>query len=220
MKTKNIITVTLVTLLLASCAPLAKVVPTETTIPLMTKILVLPTQIVTAEPNTTLLPMRNTAVSTESIALVSLCGESVLVSPTQRNLTVKNLHVTLQYPPDWECDETGNLGSNYYSGTDGFFQILNTAVPNAKEFCEAQARQSVGKGRNLFGLNPTIELLQVDNQRACLILPSNDQPQYQRGLSMLVVEYPNPDGKYGPLLILDADKNHIHDFIGTLKFIR
>ena len=192
MKTQNIAIVWLVAFILVSCAPVGKVLPTQTTVPLTT--------------------------STQSATSVALCGESILVSPNLRQLTIKDLSITLRYPANWECDVAGNLGPNSYGGADGFFQILSTPIRYAKDFCEAQMRQSVGKGRILYGVSPTMQLLQVDNQPACLVLPSDDEPQYR--LSMLAVEYPNPDAKYGPLLILDADKNHIHDFIDALKFIR
>jgi TolB protein len=65
-----------------------------------------------------------------------------------------------------------------------------------------------------------MEILRVDNQPACLVLPSDDQPQNQRGFSLLVVEYPDLYEGRTRLLLLFADKNHIHDFIGSLKFIR
>ena len=65
-----------------------------------------------------------------------------------------------------------------------------------------------------------MEFLQVNNQPACLVLPSDDQPQSERNFSLLVVEYPKLDEGRTHLLFFSADKNHIRDFIGTLKFVQ
>ena len=215
MKTKILLLTTLIMALVA-CGPAATLVPTETALPLATFTLVPATPTITVEPTVTFEPISDTTEYTGYTGPLSICGESVSISSTRRKLTVEDLHVTLEYPADWECDTTGNQGYNYYSGTDGFFHVMTTAVRYVKDWCEAQVRQSVGKGRNLYGVNPTMKLLEVDNQPACLVLPSD--PKFR--LSMLAVESPDPDAMYGPLIIVDADKNHIDDFIDTLKFIR
>ena len=71
-----------------------------------------------------------------------------------------------------------------------------------------------------YGSNPSMEILQVDDQPACLVLPSADQSQEKRGISLLVVEYPKSGQERTRLLIFFADKNHMRDFSNTLKFIR
>lgn len=90
----------------------------------------------------------------------------------------------------------------------------------AKEACENDIQVNQSGKVNNYGTSPTLEILQVDHQPACLILPSEDQPQYKRGASLLVVEYPDLENGHTRLLQLWADKNHIYDFIGTLKFVR
>lgn len=114
------------------------------------------------------------------------------------------------------------MGNAVYSGEDGFFQITASRMgwPTAKEDCENAVEVNHSGKANDYGTSPTLEILQVDDQPACLILPSDDQPPSKRGLSLLVVEYPDLENGHTRLLQLWADKNHIHDFIGTLKFVR
>ena len=216
MKTK-ILSLIILVLTLVSCIPLATLAPTETTIP---PTLVSPTLIVTPEFTATLVPLQNTATPTESAMPISWCEVSVLASPTLRKLTSETHLITLLYPENWECDNTGD--SLKYTGIDGFFLIYPGYTPaeSAKIVCETQAKQSVGKGQNLYGANPTVEELQVDDQPACLVLPSDNQ----RGVSLLVIKYPFEYPEMGKnstrVLMLRADKNHIRDFIRSLKFIR
>ncbi len=94
------------------------------------------------------------------------------------------------------------------------------AAPTAKELCENYI-QIPNSGKFMdYGSNPTMEILQVDDQSACLVLPSVDQSQEKRGISLLVVEYPKSGQERTRLLTFFADKNHMHDFINTLKFVR
>jgi TolB protein len=217
MKTKISMLIILL-MALAACAPAATLAPTETVPPLATSTLVPATLTAPAEPTVTFEPTSDTATATESTTSVSVCGDSVPISPTRRKLTVEDIHVTLEYPADWECDATGTHGYNYYSGTDGFFQLVYTAISYAKDWCEAEVNRPVSKGGGLYGTSPTMTLLQVDNQPACLVLPSDDQPEYRS--AMLAVESPYAQGKYGPVLILMTYKNHVYDFMSTLKFVR
>jgi len=127
--------------------------------------------------------------------------------------------VTLKYPAYWEIN---NEGYAIYSGRDGFFQISASSISGftAKEMCENDIQVNNSGKVNNYGTNPTMEILQVDNQPACLVLPSDGQPQSKRGISFLVVEYPKSEAGHTRLLQFFADKNHIRDFISTLKFVR
>ena len=185
MKIKNIITVLLVTFILASCAPVAKIAPTE--LPISTSQSGIPT--------------------TESI------------TSNWNTYTSELFLVTLKYPAYWEIN---NEGYAVYSGQDGFFQISSSSISGltVKEMCENEIQVNNSGKENNYGANPTMETLQVDNQPACLVLSADDQPQYKRGSSLLVVEYPALEGGHTRLLQFIADKNHIRDFIGTLKFVR
>ena len=142
-------------------------------------------------------------------------------SPTStwETYTSETFLVSLKYPDYWTNDTTGNA---VYSGQDGFFQLSASSAgwPTVKEDCENAVQVNHSGKANNYGTNPTLEILQVDHQPACLILPSDDQPQSKRGVSLLVVEYPDSENGHIRLLRLWADRNHIHDFIGTLKFVR
>jgi TolB protein len=128
--------------------------------------------------------------------------------------------VTLKYPADWD---THHEGYDVYSGQDGFFQLSATSIatPTAKEWCELEVQHNPDKtGFYRYGTKPAMEVLKVDTQPACLVLPSDDQPESQRGYSLLVVEYPTLEEGRTRLLFFMADKNHIHALMDTLKFVR
>lgn len=190
MKIKNIVTVLLVAIILVSCAPMTKVIPTETTVPASVK------------PTPTL--------------------ESTIESPTStwNTYTSELFLITLKYPAYWNTNDEGYA---VFSGQDGFFQISasSIAASTAKEWCELEIQHNPDKmGIYRYGTKPMLEVLKVDNQPACLVLPSDDQSQSERGYSLLVVEYPELEGGRTRLLFFMADKNHVRDFIDTLKFVR
>ena len=114
-----------------------------------------------------------------------------------------------------------NEGYAVYNGQDGFFQISASSISGltAKEMCENDIQINNSGKENNYGTNPTMEILQIDNQPACLVLPADDQSQYKRGASLLIVEYPELEGGRTRLLQFIADKNHIRDLIGTLRFV-
>src|SRR5829696_8881312 len=104
MKTKNIITILLVALIMASCAPEIKVIPTETIIP-------------TSVPKT--LAVTSTPTSESQYSAI----ESIT---SNWNVYTGDLFlVTLKYPANWE---TNNEGYAVYSGQDGFFQLSASSI--------------------------------------------------------------------------------------------
>ena len=128
--------------------------------------------------------------------------------------TSQSFLVTLQYPSYWEPDE----GDYSFRGNDGFFRISasNIAGLTAKEWCELEIQHNQDKtGVYRYGENPTMETLKVDNQPACLVLPENG-----RGVSLLVVEYPQLEDGLHRLLFFSADTIHIRDLVDTLRFVR
>jgi hypothetical protein len=64
-----------------------------------------------------------------------------------------------------------------------------------------------------------MENLSVDQQPACLLLPSDDQPAAQRGAASLYVDYPTAM-RPRALLMLIADTGHIRELANRLKFMR
>ena len=185
LRIRSIIAVLLVTLIRASCTPVAKVNPAAFSMS----------------------TSQSDVPATQSITSGWITYSSELFL------------VTLKYPAYWEINTDG---SAVYSGQDGFFQISTSSLSGltAKEMCENDIQINNSGKVNNYGTNPTMEILQVDHQPACLVLPADDQPEYKHGASFLVVEYPELEGRRTRLLQFVADKNHIYDFIDTLEFVR
>jgi hypothetical protein len=145
---------------------------------------------------------------------------TVTPSPTWKTYTSPTFHVSVQYPPNWHPD---NSGQALYSGPDGFFNITAAAnlAPTAQIACQitlgdAQTHNGL---QPQFGHQPTMQLVQVDHQAACLILPSADQQAAYRGLALLFVDYPTAIAR-GDVLRFWADKYHIRDLAARLTFVR
>ena len=141
-------------------------------------------------------------------------------APANKTYTSKTMLVTLQYPDYWENDPAN--GDAAFKGPDGFFRIFSVGMkPSpAKDMCENEMQHNLDKrGFYRYGTKPVLEMLQLDNQPACLVFPSEDQTPDQDGNSILFADYPN-SVKEHTLLILLADKDHIRAFIETLKFVR
>ncbi len=140
-----------------------------------------------------------------------------LAAPTSAwaTYTSQSLLVTLQYPSDWEPDDDEYDG---FIGKDGFFRITASSIAglSAKEWCELEIQHNPDKtGVYRYGENPTMEILKVDNQPACLVLPESG-----RGVSLLVVEYPQLEDGPPRLLFFSADTIHMRDLVDTLRFVR
>jgi TolB protein len=121
-------------------------------------------------------------------------------------------HVQFQYPSNWE--EEGR-----YEGPDGFFQI--SALASNEEIdtvCQNEASHQLLP----YGTEPRIVKTQIQNQEACFIHPSQDQPAEMRGQSALIVKYPTPvviDGTRYHYFILWADKDHIDEIGRSVTFL-
>jgi len=129
-------------------------------------------------------------------------------------------NIELRYPPYWQLKEEATY-AHRYEGKDGFFLI--SAVSGQKlsidEVCKNEAYHKLEP----YGSEPKIEKLKIDNQDACLIIPSADQVKAMKNQSALIVHYPQPiqiSGETYNYFILYADKNHINEIAKTLKFIR
>jgi TolB protein len=171
--------------------------------------------LVSCAPGIRVVPPEAATSSSESRSSASESGTSKWSTYTSDSFLV-----TLKYPADWDIH---NEGYDVYSGRDGFFQLSasSIAAPTAKEWCELEVQHNPDKtGFYRYGTKPTMEVLKVDQQPACLVLPSDDQPESQRGYSLLVVEYPALEQGRTRLLFFMADKKHMRDFIDTLKFVR
>ena len=189
----------------ATATPKATARPTFTEIPTAT-LFVIPTisiPTVTTAPTTT----ATTVATPESI-----------VNPSQCETTISEKYrVIFKYPANWGCDVIGDNAFGF-SRPEGFIEITSrVASKTAKEFCDTQIKDS--HGLNSFGKNPTLTILQIDNQPACLVLPSSDQASKYRKASLLVVSYPQSIMEH-TLLLISADKYHIGGYIRSLQFVR
>jgi hypothetical protein len=126
------------------------------------------------------------------------------------------LGITLRYPAAWQ---SGASTDYLFSGEDGFFNVTRSMNQDqtAKEACEAE--QVANEKNHAYGQHPTLRLLTIDDQPACMLMPSEDQPEQARGLTLLIVQYPTQTGKPQGLLQLWADQQHIRDLGGSLQFI-
>jgi TolB protein len=117
------------------------------------------------------------------------------------------------YPAHWQ-----KMNEERYEGVDGFFQVSAiSAGENIEEVCHSEAFHQLMP----YGTNPRIIKTQIQNQEACLILPSADQPIEMKKQSALIVRYPRSiqigDTHYN-YFILWADQNRIKEIAATLKF--
>lgn len=139
------------------------------------------------------------------------------VPPTQMaTYSSAQLGVTLQYPAAWQPSESGDY---LFIGDDGFFNLTrsDSKTQTAKDACIAE--EEANKKDHRYGTQPTLRLLTVDGQPACMLTPSEDQSENKSGLTFMVVQYPTQSGKLQGLLQLWADQAHIRDLGGNLKFI-
>jgi TolB protein len=123
-------------------------------------------------------------------------------------------HVQFQYPSHW-----ARVEDERFEGSDGFFQISALASDEEIEtVCQNEAFHQLLP----YGTEPRIEKTQIQNQEACFIYPSQDQPAEMRGQAALIVKYPTAvviDGTQYPYFILWADKNHIDEIGRTVTFL-
>lgn len=122
--------------------------------------------------------------------------------------------VRFQYPSHWQ-----RVTDERYEGADGFFQFAAIASDQSIEVvCQNEAFHQL----NPYGTQPGIQHTQFQNQPACFIYPSQDQPAEMRNQAALIIEYPTPiliDGTEYNYFILWADQNHIREISTSLTFM-
>lgn len=111
------------------------------------------------------------------------------------------------------------MNDERYEGADGFFQIAAIASAQSIEVvCQNEAFHQL----NPYGTQPGIQHTQFQNQPACFIYPSQDQPAEMRNQAALFIEYPTPiliNGTEYNYFILWADQNHIREISTSLTFL-
>lgn len=127
--------------------------------------------------------------------------------------------ISLRYPKNWQkATESSASGIDGYEGSNGFFKVSAMEAQSLQAACQSEAKHRLQP----FGSKPQVRQLRVQNQPACLILPSSDQLPDTRGMAALIVRYPQPvriGNQPFRLFILWADKAHIQDMGGTLRFL-
>lgn len=122
--------------------------------------------------------------------------------------------VTFLYPANWRW-----VREERYEGADGFFQV--SAIAGGDQI-EEVCRQDAFHPLRPYGSSPQIIMTRVQNQEACLIIPSADQPAEMNRQAGLIVRYPRPV-QFGSTsynyFILWADVDHIRQIGSRLSFI-
>jgi hypothetical protein len=162
-----------------------------------------PLEIVTPGPSSTLLP------PTAPAATPNLTATRVYSNLAYR--------IELRYPAGWK-PVPGYV--ERYGGEDGFFMInaMSTGNLSLQEACDENAHHRLQP----YGTQPTVEILEIQNEPGCLILPSSDQPKEEAGQAALIVRYPHQvdiGGTTYQYFILWADKQHIQSIAGSLQFL-
>lgn len=123
-------------------------------------------------------------------------------------------HVRFPYPAHWQ-----KVSGERYEGKDGFFQISAISSDSRiEEVCRLEAFHPLRP----YGSKPQIIMTSIQNQVACFIYPSADQPEDMKKQLALIVKYPHPiqigETSYN-YFILWADYNHINQLARQLTFI-
>jgi hypothetical protein len=131
--------------------------------------------------------------------------------------TMETFGVVLAYPADWQAVAGYE---DRYGSADGFIQFsaLNGEDWSVQQACEADA----GHRLQPYGAAPVIESMTVDGREACLILPSEDQPEEMDEQAGLVVAYPQAmeiDGERYHFLIVWASQAHIRRMADSIQFV-
>jgi TolB protein len=146
--------------------------------------------------------------------IASLKWSPMALSSLRKTFSNSVYHVHFQYPAQWK-----RVTDTRYEGPDGFFQL--SAISSAEtidEVCRAEAFHQLLP----YGSKPRITKTEIQNQEACMIHPSQDQPPEMRGQAALIVRYPTPiqigDTIYH-YFILWVNKEQLREISTTLSFI-
>ena len=153
----------------------------------------------------------------------AIAKNSFLVSHAQvksnsnwRTYTSSQFKVSFKYPQNWQPVKGE---PERFRGSNGFFSVSANNAPTPQAMCESQAKHRLRP----YGSRPQILRLKVQNQPACLILPSADQSRSEKGVAELIVRYPQPvqvgSSKYTNFTLY-ANKQHIRDIAKTVKFLK
>jgi len=109
------------------------------------------------------------------------------------------------------------MGEIRFAAINGFFQIGAMDSDSIDLAAEAEAEHRLQP----YGSQPIIETLQIQEQDARLIIPSDDQPTGLQNQAALIIRYPQPVNVLGTpcrYFVLYADSPHIRTIAQTLVF--
>jgi TolB protein len=135
-------------------------------------------------------------------------------------MTFPNFGITLERPPQWEADPAySDLegGATRFAGITGFVQVGAMSSGSLDEAVEAEA----GHHLQPYGAQPIIETMEVDDQPARLIMPSDDQSADPFRRAAVIARYPQPielSGQAYEFLILWADPEHVRAIAHSVRF--
>lgn len=139
---------------------------------------------------------------------------TAIMDVTQNTYTNTTYKVSFQYPSNWR-----KVNEERYEGADGFFQISAiSAGENLDEVCHGEAFHPLMP----YGSLPRIVKARIQNQEACYIFPSVDQPTEMLNQSALIARYPIPikiEGETYNYFILWTDQLHMKEIASSLTFL-
>ncbi len=141
-------------------------------------------------------------------------GQRICIPIPQAMYISQIYNVGFMYPGSWR-----RIEDTKYEGAEGFLHI--SAISSDKPIDKVY-KNEVSNNSNLYGTNPEISKLKVQEHEACLIMPSEDQRPEKKGQAALIVKYPKPieiSGQTHNYFILRSDKAHIKRIADTLRFL-
>jgi TolB protein len=150
----------------------------------------------------------------EGGTITALQWSPLPITSLKKNYTSTLYKVQFRYPSHWQ-----RVNDERYEGEDGYFQLSAIASDQPINYvCHNEAFHQL----NPYGTQPRIQHTPIQNQPACFIYPSQDQPAEMRNQAAVIVQYPTPvviEGTEYNYLILWADQNHINDISSSLIFL-
>lgn len=178
---------------------------------------------------------RNFRVSIESIVKLNrhmnpyklIVGQYICLPIQWRFYFDQAHHVAFMYPQKWSKVHPEPYEPIRYEGDNGYFEISSiiAASPSKPEnitpIDEVCHDYAYGKF-NPYGTKPKIKKMIIDGQKACLILPSDDQSKEYNNQAAFILKYPKPyyiQSEAHHYLYIKADDIHIKSMIQTLKLL-
>ncbi|TQR21401.1 LysM peptidoglycan-binding domain-containing protein [Psychrobacillus vulpis] len=150
----------------------------------------------------------------EGSFITSLQWSPMPIPPRKKTYTSLVYKVQFQYPAHWE-----KVTNERFEGPDGFFQVSAiSSEETINEVCHNEAFHQLLP----YGSEPRIHKVQIQQQEACIIFPSDDQPSEMREQSALIVKYPKLiqiEGITYNYFILWVDQDHMNKISSTIIFL-